>query len=70
MVAVKKGKSTAPGADGITCDILNCLAGMEKGPLLDLFNMSFSLGRLPRGWKEAVVVPIPKSIAEDTDQYP
>ena len=60
LAGVTKGKSTAPGADGISNDILNWLASIEKGPLLDLFNMSFRLGRLPMKWKEAIIIPVPK----------
>lgn len=37
---MKKGKSTASGAAGITNEILNCLPGLERRPLLDLLNIS------------------------------
>ena len=43
--AIKKGKSTAPGEDGITYDILNCLASIDDSPLLRLFNISFKEGK-------------------------
>ena len=58
--AVKHGKSTAPGEDGVTYDIINCLVSIEDGPLLNLYNMSFSEGRLPKAWKKAIIIPIPK----------
>ena len=58
--AVKKGKSTSPGRDGITYDIINCLISMEDSPLLDLFNLSYKNGRLPYKWKIALMVPVPK----------
>ena len=58
--AVKVGKATAPGEDGITYDILNCLASIEDGPLLKLFNMSLREGKLPRAWKKAIIIPVPK----------
>ena len=58
--AVKKGKSTSPGRDIITYDIVNCLIGMEDSPLLDIFNLSYSNGRLPLKWKIALIAPVPK----------
>lgn len=60
LCAVKRGKSTAPGEDGITYKILNCLISMESSPLLDLFNLSYMNGRLPIKWKIALIVPVPK----------
>lgn len=59
--AIKRGKSTSPGEDGVTYDILNALVSMENSPLLDLFNMSYLEGRLPKAWKKALIIPIPKS---------
>lgn len=50
--ALKCGKSTAPGSDGITYDIVNCLARIKNGPLLDLINMSYDTGYLPQDWKK------------------
>lgn len=59
--AIKKGKATAPGEDGITYDILKCLASIHDSPLLHLYNWSFKAGKLPREWKKAVIIPIPKA---------
>ena len=58
--ALKHRKFTAPGNDGITYDIVNCLASIKNGPVLDLFNMSYNAGYLPLEWKKAVIMPIPK----------
>ena len=44
----------------MTYDIINCLASIENGPLLNLYNMSLSEGRLPSAWKKAIIIPIPK----------
>lgn len=33
---------------------------MDDSPLLHLFNMSLKEGKLPRAWKKAIVIPIPK----------
>ena len=49
------------GADGITYDVLNALAMLDRSPLLDLFNMSYEQGMLPSKWKDAVIIPIPKN---------
>ena len=62
--AVKKGKSTAPGEDGLTYEVLNCLITMKNSPLLDLFNLSYENGRLPIKWKIALIVPVPKGNGE------
>ena len=60
--AIKRGKSTAPGRDGLTYEILNCLASMDGSPLLDLFNLSYENGRL-----QALIIPVPKN---ETDYRP
>ena len=60
LYAISGGRSTAPGEDGVTYDILNCLASIPNGPLLALFNLSYEKGRLPKGWKRAIVIPVPK----------
>lgn len=59
--SIKTGKSTAPGEDGITYEVVNCLASIDNGPLLQLFNMSLKEGKLPRTWKKAIIIPIPKN---------
>ena len=59
--------NTAPGQDGLTYDVLNLLATMEKSPLMDLFNMSFEEGKLPSQWKVGLIHPIPKG---DQDYRP
>ena len=58
--AKKKGKSTAPGCDGITYDVINFLASVNGNPILKLFNMIWLGGGIPKSWKKAIVVPIPK----------
>ena len=58
--SIKKGKSTAPGEDGITYDILSALLMVEGNPLLKLFNMIYKNGKIPHHWKKVIIVPIPK----------
>ena len=63
FAAIKTSKSTAPGDDGITYDIIRLLAKVQvkgKNPLLDLFNLTYSTGSLPTNWKKATIIPIPK----------
>ena len=61
---IKKGKSTAPGEDGMTYDVINCLIMMDDSPLLDLINLSYKNGRLPIKWKLALIIPVPKGNGE------
>ena len=58
LVKLKAGK--APGKDSITPELLSkCASGIANSLSL-LFNRSFSECRIPRDWKEALVVPIHK----------
>lgn len=62
LYAIKSGKSTAPGEDGLTYGIINYLVNIKgHNPVLDMFNMSFRNGRLPTEWKTAIIIPLPKS---------
>ena len=61
LSAVKRGKSTAPGQDGLTYDVLNHLLTLtDQNPILDIINLSYSSGCLPPSWKSSVIIPIPK----------
>ncbi|MPC55891.1 hypothetical protein E2C01_049836 [Portunus trituberculatus] len=43
------------GKDGITYDILNALLEVKvDNPILDLFNMSLTTGKLPNSWKKVM----------------
>ena len=59
--ALQKGKSTAPGEDGITYNVLRLLGEIPSNPLLQLYRMSLSQGVLPQKWTESLIIPIPKS---------
>ena len=63
--ALKTGKSTAPGIDGITYDIIALLAMIKGNPLLKLFNLIFRKGKLPKAWKEFLMIPIPRGGTSD-----
>lgn len=58
--ALKVGKSTAPGEDGITYDIILMLSKIEGNPILRLFNLIWEKGKLPKRWKLFLMVPIPR----------
>ncbi|KAH7954713.1 hypothetical protein HPB49_021108 [Dermacentor silvarum] len=57
----RSGRRSAPGADGITFQMLRNLADAEKARLLDCFNAVWSNGQLPESWLTAIVVPILKA---------
>ncbi|XP_068223148.1 probable RNA-directed DNA polymerase from transposon BS [Palaemon carinicauda] len=57
---LKNGKSTAPGMDGVTYDIIRFLATVHGNPVLRLYNMIWSGGSLPKMWKRAIMIPVPK----------
>ncbi|XP_076049533.1 uncharacterized protein LOC143030260 [Oratosquilla oratoria] len=62
LYAVKSGKSTAPGEDGLTYNIINALLNIDgKNPILDMFNVSYRNSTLPPAWKSAIIIPVPKS---------
>ena len=52
------GKATGP--DGISSRMLKETSIAIAGPLAELFNKSFELGRVPKIWKEANLCPIYK----------
>jgi len=58
--ALTRGKATAPGEDGITYQVLRLLLKVPGNPLLQLYNLCFSEGYVPRAWTSSIIVPIPK----------
>ncbi|GIY30683.1 probable RNA-directed DNA polymerase from transposon BS [Caerostris darwini] len=50
----------SPGPDGIHGQFIVNLGSCAIKRLLHIFNLSWKLGRLPRQWKTAIVVPIRK----------
>ena len=53
-------KNTAPGPDGIHYSMLKNLAESGKKLLLDILNHILRIGKLPKTWKTAHVIPILK----------
>lgn len=58
--ALKKTKMSSPGKDQICYIMLNHLSESSKDILLELYNKVWEKGKVPRKWKEAVVIPIQK----------
>ncbi|KAI8500548.1 hypothetical protein Bbelb_221140 [Branchiostoma belcheri] len=66
LLQVKVKKS--PGPDGINGVLLKEFAYELCTPIANIFNESLYEGIVPREWKEAVVVPLPKSHPPSIDQ--
>ncbi|GFW22054.1 probable RNA-directed DNA polymerase from transposon X-element [Trichonephila clavipes] len=50
----------SPDLDGIHGSMIDCLGLDGRRRLLDIFNISWKLGRLPHDWKRSTDVPIKK----------
>lgn len=64
--AISKGKSTAPGPDGIHNDMLKHLNSSSREHLLELFNNIWMADDFPDSWREAFIIPIPKPRKDHT----
>jgi len=53
--------SKAPGPDGVPNWILRDFCTELSGPVCAMFNASIREGRVPQRWKEANVLPVPKT---------
>lgn len=58
--AMAKTGKTAPGKDDICYSMLKQLSEEGKNKLLMLYNKVWEEGKLPKSWKEAIIVPIRK----------
>uniref|UniRef100_A0A8C6VY57 Reverse transcriptase domain-containing protein n=1 Tax=Nothobranchius furzeri TaxID=105023 RepID=A0A8C6VY57_NOTFU len=58
--AMGRTKVTSSGKDDINYEMLKHLGEKMKGRLLELYNKVWEKGKLPKNWKEAVVIPIIK----------
>ena len=59
---LRKVKSTkASGPDGISPKLVNEFAYELSSPVTDILNCSYKEGVVPKQWKKAIVVPIPKT---------
>jgi hypothetical protein len=51
----------SPGPDGITGRLLKCCSEQLCGVFTDIFEMSLEQRRVPKAWKESIIVPVAKS---------
>ncbi|GFX20906.1 putative RNA-directed DNA polymerase from transposon BS [Trichonephila clavipes] len=63
--------SKSPGPDNIHGQMISRLSDWGKKSLLEIFNLSWRLGRLPRDWKKALIIPIrkPSKKASDPESF-
>ena len=65
--ALSKAHDTSPGPDDIHYQLLNHLPISTLLILLEIFNDIWKTGNIPKSWKEATVIPIPKPDKDHTD---
>lgn len=57
---LKPRQNTAAGTDTITYSMFRKARPSAHDELLRVINISYDTGKLPKSWKEASIVPIPK----------
>ena len=65
--ALSKAHDTSPGPDDIHYQLLKHLPVSTLLILLEIFNDIWKTGNIPKSWKEATVIPIPKPDKDHTD---
>ena len=65
--ALSKAHDTYPGPDDIHYQLLKHLPISTLLILLEIFNNIWKTGNIPKSWKEATVIPIPKPDKDHTD---
>ncbi len=58
--ALKNTKISTPGQDGISYVMLKKLSDESLNIILEFYNRVWEEGILPKGWKEALIIPIKK----------
>ena len=62
--------SKASGPDGVSAIMLKMTGEFIAPSVCKLFNISLQTGRVPQGWKQSIIVPVPKTSAACTpDNY-
>ena len=62
--------SKASGPNGVSARMLKMTAEFIAPSVCKLFNISLQTGRVPQGWKQSIIVPVPKTSAACTlDNY-
>ena len=65
--ALSKAHDTSPGPDDVHYQLLKHLPISTLLILLEIFNNIWKTGNIPKSWKEATVIPIPKPDKDHTD---
>ena len=65
--ALARCMASAPGDDGNIYSVLRLLQKVPGDPLLQLFNLCFQSGHVPRAWTSSTIVATPKP---GTDKFP
>ena len=65
--ALSKAHDTSPGPDDIHYQLLKHLPVSTLLILLEIINDIWKTGNIPKSWKEATVIPIPKPDKDHTD---
>ena len=55
-------KKGAPGEDDIPATFLAAIGTKAKIVLLDILNFSFNTGQIPQSWRNAVIIPLLKTM--------
>ncbi|GFS99960.1 putative RNA-directed DNA polymerase from transposon X-element [Trichonephila clavipes] len=64
--AIKSAKNTTPGADQILAKFLKLLNHSERTIILNFFQQIFDKTIVPKEWKHAIILPIPKPCKHKT----
>ena len=67
--ALKKANHSAPEQDAISYEMMKQVPASYLTALAKLYTISLKSGKLPRAWKEAKIVPIPKKATMHIDRY-
>ena len=64
--AIGSRKKSAPGLDSVCYDMLKNLSELALSHLLNMYNLSWSTGNVPKAWRHSAVVPLLKSGKDQT----
>ena len=65
--SLSKAHDTSAGPDEIHYQLLKHLPSTALTVLLELYNNIWNTGNVPKSWKEATVIPVPKPGKDNTD---
>ena len=65
--ALSKAHDSSQGPDDIHYQLLKHLPSSSPSILLEIYNSIWATGNIPKSWKEATIIPIPKPDKDHTD---